>query len=65
MYRRAPNERLDDLRYALRVLDEEMHLGLEHQAADRIRQILLQQIARIEGAIGPAATVVVVPNIDE
>ena len=51
MYRRAPDERLNDLRYTLQVLEEGSHLGLEDQAADKLRRILLRQIARIEASL--------------
>ena len=51
MYGRAQGELLDDLRYTLRVMEEGSHLGLDDEAADRVRQILLRQIATIESVL--------------
>jgi len=48
---RPPNEVLEDLRYALRVMDEESHLGLDHKYAETVRGVLLRQIAAIEADI--------------
>jgi hypothetical protein len=43
---------LMELRYALNVLEECSHLGLDEEGASRIRRILLQQIAKTESALG-------------
>jgi hypothetical protein len=40
-----------ELRYALNVLEECSHLGLDEEGASRIRRILLQQIAKTESAL--------------
>jgi hypothetical protein len=40
-----------ELRYALNVLEECSHLGLNEKGASRIRRILLQQIAETESAV--------------
>jgi hypothetical protein len=51
MYRRANGERLEALQYALRVMEEQSHMGLGDCAADNIRRMLLRQIARLEDAL--------------
>jgi hypothetical protein len=48
MFALADREVLNDLRFTLRVMEESSHLGLDDQAADKLRQILLHQIARAE-----------------
>jgi hypothetical protein len=42
---------LVELRYALNVLEECSHLGLDEEGASRIRRILLQQIVETESAV--------------
>ena len=42
---------LMELRYALNVLEECSHLGLDEDGASRIRRILLQQISKTESAL--------------
>lgn len=42
---------LEDLRYALRVMDERSHLGLDHKYAETVRGSLLRQIAAVEAEI--------------
>ena len=42
---------LMELRYALNVLEECSHLGLDEEGASRIRRILLHQIAKTESAL--------------
>jgi hypothetical protein len=39
-----------DLRFALQVLDEESHLGLDSQYASQLRTVILKQIAQAEEA---------------
>jgi hypothetical protein len=51
MYRRAHAERLADLKYALRVMGEGSHLGMDDHTANRIRRILLRRIAKVENAL--------------
>ena len=51
MSRPPTSEVLDDLRDTLRVMEEDSHLGLDDQAADKLRQILLHQITRAERAL--------------
>jgi hypothetical protein len=48
-----------ELRYALDVMEEYSHLGLDNEAADKLRRILLRRIDEAEGAIScrPAAPV--------
>ena len=48
---RPLTEVLEDLRYALRVMDEETHLGLDGKYADTLRGTLLHQIAKVEADI--------------
>ena len=48
---RPPIEVLEDLRYALRVMDEESHLGLDDTYAEIVRGSLLRQIAAVEDQI--------------
>ena len=48
---RPPNEVLEDLRYALRLMDEESHLGLDEKYAETVRRTLLRQIAAVEADI--------------
>jgi hypothetical protein len=38
----------DELRYALEVLEEYSHLGLDDEYAKRLRQILERRIGRVE-----------------
>jgi hypothetical protein len=56
----APNPDLSkELRFALDVLEENSHLGLDDAAASRVRDILLRQIKDAETALSsrPAAPV--------
>ena len=48
---RPPTEVLENLRYALSVMDEESHLGLGDKYAETVRRTLLRQIAVVEAAI--------------
>jgi hypothetical protein len=51
MHNRTNPALLMELRYALNVLEESSHLGLDEEGASRIRRILLQQIAKTESAL--------------
>jgi hypothetical protein len=70
MIRHRPHsEVLKDLRFALEVMEEKSHLGLEHEAASTLRSRLLAQIARLEAAIAnqpatpsPALAVLDIPE---
>ncbi len=42
---------LSELRYALAVIEERSHLGLDEESTSRVRRILLQQIAKVESAL--------------
>lgn len=39
---------VDDLRFALEIMDEYSHLGLDSEHASKLRSLMLQQIARAE-----------------
>jgi hypothetical protein len=45
----------DDLRFALDVMDEYSHLGLDSEYASRLRSLMLGQIAKAEKAHMPIA----------
>jgi hypothetical protein len=52
MIRHRPHrEVLEDLRYALEVMEENSHLGLDDPAANALRSRLLGQITKVEAAI--------------
>jgi hypothetical protein len=51
MFAPPTHESLDGLRETLRVMEEDSHLGLDNEAAERLRQILLHQIERAERAL--------------
>jgi hypothetical protein len=56
----APNPDLaNELRYALDVMEEYSHLGLDDEAANKLRSILTRRIKEAENAdsIGAAAAV--------
>lgn len=56
----APNpELVNELRYALDVMEESSHLGLDDEAANRLRNILVRRIKEAEKAdsLRPAAPV--------
>jgi hypothetical protein len=48
---RPPNEVLEDLRYALQVLNEDDHLGLDDKYAETLRRTLFRRIAAVEAQI--------------
>jgi hypothetical protein len=45
---RPPNEVIENLRFALNVIVENSHSGLDQQAAETLRNRILGQIAKIE-----------------
>lgn len=47
----APRDLADDLRYALDVMEEYSHLGLDDQHASKLREILKRNIADAEEAL--------------
>ena len=52
----APNPDLaKELRYALDVMEESSHLGLDDAAASRLRSILLRQIKDAEDALSSSS----------
>jgi hypothetical protein len=60
MLNSAPNPDLvNELRYALDVMEEYSHLGLDDAAAGKLRNILLRRIEEAEAAVSvrPAAPV--------
>lgn len=48
---RPPREVLEDLRFALDVMEEKSHIGLDDRAADTLRNRILRQIANLEAVI--------------
>lgn len=46
MHERPNPARLLELRYALNVLEESTHLGLDDEGTSQVRRILLKQIAK-------------------
>ena len=54
----APKPELaNELRYALDVMEENSHLGLDDEAANRLRNILLRRIKQAELTARPAEPV--------
>jgi hypothetical protein len=51
LYRKPSHEILEDLRNALKVLEENSHMGLDDKAAESVRATLLRQIAKAEEAL--------------
>jgi hypothetical protein len=51
MFNSPPNPDLvNELRYALSVMEEHAHLGLDDEAAGKLRTILLRRIQEVEAA---------------
>lgn len=48
MYNVTTEILLDDLRYSLLVMEEKSHLGLDDEAAEKLKRILERTIERIE-----------------
>lgn len=42
---------VDDLRFALEIMDEYSHLGLDSEHAAKLRSLMLDQIAKAEDAL--------------
>jgi len=59
MYATPNPDLVTELRYALDVMEEYSHLGLDNEAASRLRSILLRRIDEAEAALSsrPAAPV--------
>jgi hypothetical protein len=59
MYSTPNPDLVTELRYALEVMEEYSHLGLDSEAASKLRSILLRRIDEAEAAIScrPAAPV--------
>ncbi len=59
MFTQANPELVTELRYALEVMEEYSHLGLDNEAASKLRSILLRRINEAETALScrPAAPV--------
>jgi len=59
----APKPELaNELRYALDVMEENSHLGLDDEAANRLRSILLRRIKQAELTSRPAEPVRLSPK---
>jgi hypothetical protein len=57
---------LGDLRFALAVLEERSHIGLDDKAAGQVRNALKRLILATEGAIGfPPSTQLEEPSAEE
>ncbi|MGA8089847.1 MAG: hypothetical protein WCA10_21425 [Terracidiphilus sp.] len=59
MYATTNPDLVNELRYALDVMEENSHLGLDNEAAGRLRGILVRRIIEAEAAVSchPAAPV--------
>jgi hypothetical protein len=59
MYATTNPDLVNELRYALDVMEEYSHLGLDNEAADKLRGILVRRINEAEAALSshPAAPV--------
>ena len=55
MYYAPTNGLLAELRSTLLVMEEKAHLGLDDGAADKLRQILVRQITRLETQLAATA----------
>jgi hypothetical protein len=56
---------VDDLRFALEIMDEYSHLGLDSEHAAKLRSVMQHQIARAEEALrGKGAMEVAVGHTD-
>ena len=50
---------VDDLRFALAIMDEYSHLGLDSEHASKLRTLMLEQIAKAEEALRDRRTIAV------
>jgi hypothetical protein len=59
MYTTSNPDLVNELRYALDVMEEYSHLGLDNEAAGKLRSILMRRINEAEAAVScrPAAPV--------
>ena len=57
MYATTNPDLVNELRYALAVMEEYSHLGLDNEAAGKLRSILVRRINEAEAAARPTATV--------
>ena len=59
MYATTNPDLVNELRYALDVMEEYSHLGLDNEAAGKLRSILVRRINEAEAAVSsrPAAPV--------
>jgi hypothetical protein len=51
MYATANPDLVNELRYALDVMEEYSHLGLDNEAASKLRRILVRRIHEAEAAV--------------
>jgi Holliday junction resolvase RusA-like endonuclease len=58
MYATTNPDLVNELRYALDVMEEYSHLGLDNEAAGKLRSILVRRISEAEAAVssGPTAS---------
>jgi hypothetical protein len=57
---------LKDLRFALEVMEERSHIGLDDKTAEKVRSALQRLILATEGAIGfPPSTRLEEPSAEE
>jgi len=57
MYATTNPDLVNELRYALDVMEEYSHLGLDNEAAGKLRSILVRRINEAEAAARPTAAV--------
>jgi Holliday junction resolvase RusA-like endonuclease len=57
MYATTNPDLVNELRYALDVMEENSHLGLDNEAAGKLRSILVRRINEAEASARPAAPV--------
>jgi hypothetical protein len=61
----ASTEFLEDLRFALDVMEERSHLGLDGETASTLRNALLHRIAATENSLSRRPTAAVVFAMEE
>ena len=57
MYATTNPDLVNELRYALDVMEENSHLGLDNEAASKLRSILVRRINEAEASARPSAPV--------